>query len=297
MLPSATEIVCALGAGADLVGRSAECDYPPAVRALPVVMRPRTLDAARPSDEIDRRVRTARAAGESLYDLELDQLRRLRPDVLLTQDLCGVCSVTEAEVTAACAAAGIAPTVVSLTPRTLADVWASVETVGRAIGRTERARRLARSLAARAGERATGPPARVAVVEWLDPPILAGLWTPRMVRAAGATPVGPEEGAPGERVTWPQIAARRPELIVLSPCSFDLARTGRELAAPALAARVARAAARSRIVLADEAYFSRPGPRLADGIELLRALRVGRTEGPFPMPVRPYAAPAEEVSA
>ena len=133
VLPSATEIVFALGHGAELVARSAECDYPPEAKRLPVAMRPRTLDAERPSRAIDQRVREARARNESLYDLDSDLLRTVRPDLLLTQSLCGVCSVTEQEVQAACDLAGVRPEVVSLAPTNLAEVWASFTTVARAL--------------------------------------------------------------------------------------------------------------------------------------------------------------------
>jgi len=133
LLPSATEIVCALGHAADLVGRSAECDHPAEVRSLPVVMSARHWDPDTSSAVIDARVRTARGRGESLYSLDVALLRELRPDVLLTQDLCGVCSVTGSEVDAACAEAGIRPSVVSLTPRSLDEVWNSIETVGVAL--------------------------------------------------------------------------------------------------------------------------------------------------------------------
>ncbi len=296
VLPSATEIVFALGAGAELVGRSAECDYPAEVAARPVVMRPRTLDADQPSATIDQRVREARGQGESLYELDLARLRELRPDVLLTQDLCGVCSVTDEEVRQACRQAGIAPRIVSLTPRTLADVWATVEQVGEAIGRSPAARLLVEELRSRAAPDRSRASTRVAVVEWLDPPIVAGLWTPAMVRAAGAEPIGPEPGEVGWRSSWSELEALQPDLLVLSPCSFSVERSLRELQAPALRAQVRRVARSGSAWLADEAYFSRPGPRLADGVDLLRALLDGRT-GPFPMPARRWSSASTEAAA
>jgi iron complex transport system substrate-binding protein len=290
VLPSATEIVFALGHGAELVGRSAECDYPPVVRDLPVVMRPRTWDSEAPSAAIDARVRATRAAGESLYVLEVEELRRLRPDVLLTQDLCGVCSVTGPEVADACARAGVRPAIVSLTPRDLEEVWSSVEHVAEALGDPERGRQLGAVLRGR-----TRPPAglsgpRVAVVEWPDPPILAGLWVPEMVRAAGGTPVGPSSGDPGERTTWSRIASRQPDLVVVSPCSFSVERTSRELERPSIRAGLAELGTPPLgVFLADEAFFSRPGPRLADGVELVR--RLLRGEGwAGPMAVAPWSA-------
>ena len=283
LLPSATEIVCALGHGAELVGRSAECDYPPEVRRLDVVMRPRAHDFDAPSAAIDRRVVEARSRSESLYTLDLDRLRALAPDLLLTQDLCGVCSVTDSEVMEACAAVGIRPAIVSLSPRTLPEVWSSVERIGEALGDPVSGRRLASSLRERArGGSSRGP--RVAVVEWLDPPFLAGLWTPEIVEAGGGTPVGPAAGEPGVRTTWPEIAALAPELLILSPCSFPVERTRSELADESLAARVDSVTPFRGTFLADEAYFSRPGPRLTNGVDLVRRL-LRRTPGTSAMPV------------
>ncbi len=296
VLPSATEIVCALGAQGELVGRSAECDYPRSVTELPIVMRPRTLDPESPSAAIDARVREARSRDESLYELDIERLRSLRPDLLLTQDLCGVCSVTDAEVTAACAVAGVDPRIVSLTPRTLEEVWSTIVTVGGAIGRRDAGERLAEVCRQRAAA-APGPRRpSVAVVEWLDPPILAGLWTPDIVRAAGGEPLGPVPGGVGQRTSWPEIARARPELVVLSPCSFAVERTARELEDRRLRDLVGAVAPPRGVVLADEAYFSRPGPRLADGVALVASLL---REGPpaAPMPVARWGRPAPEAEA
>jgi len=297
VLPSATEIVCALGCRDELVGRSAECDYPASVRDLPVVMRPRTQDADRPSREIDARVQAVRGSHESLYELDIDLLRSLEPDVILTQDLCGVCSVTDAEVAAACAKADVAPRIVSLTPRTLSGVWESVETVGRALNEPEKGHSFARTLRDRtATPRVPRSAPRIAVVEWLDPPILAGLWAPDMVRAAGGRPLEVHRGQPGVRSTWSAVAEARPDLVVISPCSFSVDRTRRELEDRRIADEVARLHPPRGVYLADEAYFSRPGPRLADGVELLRAL-LARSGGAPPMPVETWVAPAAEASA
>ncbi len=290
LLPSATEIVFALGHGSDLVGRSQECDYPSDVRDRPVVMRAKTLDSHLPSDQIDQRVRQVRGSGESLYELDLHALRQLQPDVLLTQDLCGVCSVTEQEVADACAASGIAPTIVSLTPRRLEDVWRSLVQVGKAIGEVERAANLAEALRQRATRSRHGfePPPRIAVVEWLSPPILAGLWTPDIITAAGGAAVGVTAGSPGQRTSWTALSADRPDLLVLSPCSFSVERSRLELERPEIAGPLARVDPPLGTFVADEASFSRPGPRLAEGVELLAHLleRSGETG---PMPVERYA--------
>jgi iron complex transport system substrate-binding protein len=297
VLPSATEIVCALGARQEIVARSAECDYPPEVASVPVVMRARTLDGGRSSAEIDARVRATRGRGESLYFLDTDLLRSTRPEVLLTQDLCGVCSVTEAEVAEACAQAGVNPAVVSLTPRTLAEVWATFGVVGRAIGRLGEALRLT-DLTRERLPQLTSPPGvtRVAIVEWMDPPILAGLWTPDIVSFAGGTPLGPASGEPGRRTTWEELARLAPDLLVVSPCSFSVARTLRELRSGAIADHLRRVRAPLGTFVADEAYFSRPGPRLADGVDLVRAL-LRRSSPPSPMPVVRWVAGATEAVA
>ena len=289
VLPSATEIVSALGHGDELVARSAECDFPPEVRRLPIAMRPRTLDSERPSREIDGRVRAARSAGESLYRLDVDLLRSVRPDLLLTQNLCGVCSVTEAEVREACARAEVQPRVVSLAPTNLEEVWASFATVAEALRDPDAGRHLAGTTLDRVRPRpSTGH--RVAVVEWLDPPILAGLWTPDIVRFAGGVPVGPSAGETGVRRTWDDLARTPPDLLVISPCSFSVERTAREIRANReLRAAISRVRAPFGVYLADEAYFSRPGPRLADGVALIREILEGSSPS-APMPVEPLNA-------
>ncbi len=292
VLPSATEIVCALGHDSDLVGRSAECDAPEWVRRLPVVMAPRTNDFEAASGAIDARVTAARERGESLYRIDDRSLGQLRPDVVFTQDLCGVCSVTGPELEAACRAAGISPRVVSLSPRTLEDVWDSIEVVAAALDDAEAGRRLAAELRRRTSVSRHRRPETVAVVEWLDPPIVAGLWAPDMVAAAGARPwglgAGPA-GAPGRRVSWDELARSPPDLLVLSPCSFPVDRSLRELAAPTVRAQVASVHAPRGAYVVDEAYFSRPGPRLADGVELLRHL-LDDEPWEAPMPVAPWSS-------
>jgi len=287
VLPSATEIVCALGHGEELVGRSLECDYPPEVQRLPAVMWPRTIDADHTSAEIDERVRRVRGRGDSLYVLDIEALRALQPDLLLTQDLCGVCSVTSEEVTDACTRAGVAPRVLSLVPRTLEDVWRSFPTVAAALQDPEAGLRLeqAARTASAAARGTPGTAHRVAIVEWVDPPILAGLWDAEIVAAAGGVSVGPGKGEPSVRTTWKELAALAPDLVVISPCSFSVPRTERELSAPHVAEGVRRLSPALGVYLADEAYFSRPGPRLADGVRLVRSL-LERRAVHDPLPVR-----------
>jgi iron complex transport system substrate-binding protein len=285
LLPSATETVCTLGAARDLVGRSVECDYPEAVRSLPVVMHPRALDATRPSGEIDARVRATRATGESLYALDLELLRALRPDLLLTQDLCAVCSVTDAEVRAACEVVGVSPRIASFSPLRLSDVWDTVEGIGEAVGRRPAGALLSNALRSfelrqrrRAALRTKRP--RVAIVEWLDPPILSGLWTPDIVAAAGGLSIGPAPGGRAQTTSWPELAIQGPDLVVLSPCSFSVERTVHELGDPTPLGALDPSLG---CWIADEAFFSRPGPRLAKGIELVASLLDGS----------PTAAPGE----
>jgi iron complex transport system substrate-binding protein len=275
VLPSATETVFAVGAGDRLVGRSEECDYPAAARDLPVVMRARTSDSDRSSAEIDERVRGAVNSGEGLYSLDVALLARLSPDVILTQDLCRVCSVTDEEVLRACRSAGVDARIVSLSPARLDDVWTGVATIAAAVGATGDGRQLAESLRHEAQPRdapAVSSRPRVAVLEWTDPPILAGLWTPDSIQAAGGTAVGPLPGEPGRRTTWRDLAQQSPDLVLVSPCSFRVERTRAELATGAAADGLAALRPAFGTWLADEAHFSRPGPRLIDGVRLIRSL-------------------------
>jgi iron complex transport system substrate-binding protein len=191
---------------------------------------------------------------------------------------------------------GIDPTIVSLAPRRLSEVWESIETVGRALGDPETAGRLADRLRRRCPPSSLLGGPRVAVVEWLDPPILAGLWTPDVVSAAGGAPVGPPPGSPAIRTTWSAIAAERPDLVVVSPCSFSVGRSRRELSAPHLGAELASVRPPLGTFVADEAYFSRPGPRLADGVDLVRDLLKGSLERP-PLPVVRWSPGDLEVSS
>jgi iron complex transport system substrate-binding protein len=289
LLPSATEIVFRLGHGSEIVGRSAECDFPPEVGALPIVMRAKRLDAGGTSGEIDSEVRQLRDRGESLYALEIDLLKRLSPDVILTQDLCGVCSVTGDEVVEACRSAGLQPEIVALSPRTLMDVVGCIREVARAIDAD--ARPLQGELEARLDvvkNRERRESLRISVVEWLDPPIVAGLWASEMIEHAGGLAVGGVRSAGGEhRTRWEALAEDQPDLLVLSPCSFPVEKTVRELDDPTLQ-RAIRAVSSREVWIADEAYFSRPGPRLWDGVELLADLNDGRTPR-APMPVLPWS--------
>lgn len=286
LLPSATEIVSRLGVESWLVGRSEECDSPSSVLELPIVMRARTLDRDQTSAEIDARVRATRRENESLYHLDLDALRTLRPDVIFTQDLCAVCSVTESEVTSACLKSGVTPRIVSLSPRSLEGVWKSIVEVGDVLRLPDQGQALAEELRRRAATPAPPKKARVAVLEWLDPPFLSGLWTPDMITSGGGIPVGPTSGSEGVRTTWSHVRELRPDLVILSPCSFSVNRTVHELNNSLARNELDGLQPSLGIWVADEAYFSRPGPRLADGVELIRSLLWIQEPADPPMPVQ-----------
>lgn len=277
LLPSTTEIVCALGCRERLVGRSHECDFPPEVATLPVLTRPK-LDTSASSSAIDERVKSLVRDGLSVYRVDAERLRELRPDLVLTQDQCEVCAASLGDVEQALAEwTGARPRVLSLDPRTLADVWSDVIRVAEALGVPERGRALGESLASRVAEvadrarRATHRPS-VACVEWLDPLMAAGNWVPELVTLGGGRNLFGETGAHSPWLDFASFAASDPDVIVALPCGFDLARTRAEL--PALARQPGwqelRAVREGRVFLTDgNQYFNRPGPRLADSLEIL----------------------------
>jgi len=276
LLPSATEIVYALGLGESVVGVTHECDYPPQARTKPAVTGS-VLDQRAASATIDRLVAGSVHDHRGIYTLNERLLQDLAPDLILTQELCAVCAVSYAEVQrAAWILSGDAP-IVSLEPRTLGDILATVTLVGSLTGRTEAAARLVTDMeariatvAARAGQAARRP--RVYCMEWIDPPFRAGHWIPEMVRLAGGVEVLGHEGARSTRATWPEVAAAAPEVVVVMPCGFDVARTAQELPAvrdwPEWTGL--SAVADGQVWITDgSAYFSRPGPRIVDGLEIL----------------------------
>jgi len=277
LLPSTTEIACALGFEARLVGRSHECDFPESVRGLPVLTEAK-LDAGAPSREIDSRVKRLVREGLSVYRVDAERLRELRPELILTQDQCRVCAASLGDVEQALADwIGGRPRVVSLDPRTLSDVWRDFDRVAEALGAPERGPALGRALAARlteVGERSgrLRERPRVACIEWIDPPMAAGHWMPELVWLAGGAPLLAETGRPTPWIEWEALRRADPDAIVVLPCGFDLARTRRELA-PLLARpgwQELSAVRRGRVYLADgHRYFNRPGPRLADSLEIL----------------------------
>jgi len=278
LLPAATEIVCALGAEGELVGVSHECDFPPAVRDRPRLTGSRlgTTDSA----AIDAEVRELVSSALSIYPLDAELLARLAPDVIVTQDLCRVCAVPRNEVEAAARDAGLTPrALVALAPRSLADVFADVLRVGEALGRADRARALVAELRRRLDQLAARTQRlprrpRVLTLEWLEPAMVGGTWMPELVAVAGGTALGARAGELAPTRTLDELGAFEPEVLVIKPCGFDLARTRgeRALVARVVAACGGSARATGAVWLADgNAFFNRPGPRLVESAEILAA--------------------------
>jgi iron complex transport system substrate-binding protein len=278
LLPSATEIVYALGLGDDLVGVTDECDYPPDAVSKPVISRS-ALPQGRiqTPHEIDEAVREQAGGGGQLYVLDRDLLRRERPDVILTQDLCRVCAVPSGQVQQALDELGLPEAqVVSLDPQTLDDVVGQLETVGKLLDREDRAAEIAASMRMRiAAVKETAarlPSVSVFCLEWSAPPFSGGHWLPEMVEAVGGVPVLAEKGQPSREVAWHEIRSATPEVVVFMPCGYYLEEAEEEartfLAHPEFADTPA---ARNGNVFAVDAtsFFSRPGPRIVDGIEIL----------------------------
>jgi iron complex transport system substrate-binding protein len=276
LIASSTELVCALGLGDALVARSHECDHPPWVRGLPQVTRAR-VDGTASSAEIDRQVKGALQGALSVYEVDGPALEALRPDVILTQMQCEVCAVSERDVAAALGGwSGPPPRVVALSPQGLEDVWRDVERVGEALGVPERGRALAADLRARvaavAARVAGRPRPRVVLLEWLDPVMVAGNWTPTLCALAGGDDLlgAPDRHAP--YVRWEDVVSADPDALVALPCGFDLARTRAELATLARRPGWAdlRAVRAGQVFACDgNAFFNRPGPRLAESVEAL----------------------------
>jgi iron complex transport system substrate-binding protein len=273
LLPSATEIVYTLGLEGHLVGITDECDWPPQARTVQVVSHSALPAAAEPA-EIDRLVSASIGGGQPLYRLDTDAIRDLRPDLVLSQDLCAVCAVPSGHVNQALEVLGCQAEVVSLDPSSLEEVLDGVLQVGKAArvpGRAEEVvaglrDRLASVQAAVAGlERP-----RVFALEWGDPPFNGGHWVPEMLQVAGAEAVLACPGAPSVRVAWAQIEAAAPQVVVFMPCGYDL-RAAVEEAGRTLLARPELAGVEAIIAVDASAYCSRPGPRLVDGVEILAA--------------------------
>jgi iron complex transport system substrate-binding protein len=270
LLPSATEIVYALGIDDDLVGVTFECDEPAAARRdKTVVVGGRDTSSMTPA-EIDAYVRSRLAAGGDLYTLHAGALAALDPDLILTQDLCRVCAIPSGQVEDALDHLGCRADVIALDPHTLDEVLDTLMVVGQRTGADDRARQLIDALRTRltAVERAIAhlPRPRVAVVEWVDPPFTAGHWVPDMVRAAGGEPVAATPGARSVETTWPAIAAAQPDVVIVAPCGYHV--DGAAMQANTVLDKVP---AIPVWAIDADGIVVRPGPRLVDGVEALAA--------------------------
>lgn len=276
LLPSATEIICILGLEDQLVGVTHECDYPEPVRRLPKVTRT-LIPTEASSADIDRLVRERLQKQRALYTLDMLVLEELQPDLIVTQALCDVCAVAEEEVRAAACSLPAAPRVINLEPETLAGVFDCIEQVGAAAGVERTATDVVRALrarvdvvAARTGRLQHRP--RVALLEWLDPPFSCGHWNPELVRLAGGIEVLGREGRRSRTLDWDEIRDSDPEIIVIACCGFSLERTLVDVEhLRRLPAWTQLRAVRNDCVYAVDGsqYFSRPGPRLVDSLEIL----------------------------
>jgi iron complex transport system substrate-binding protein len=270
LLPSATEIAFALDLADDVVGVTHECDWPPKARKKQRVSFTTLPEGLAPA-EIDRAVSESIGRGEPIYRLDKEAIRELHPDLVLTQDLCAVCAVPTGDVAAALDELGCRAEVVSLDPHSLNDLFECIVRVGEATGTRSRAlslveemqRRLDAVAASVAGQTL---PSTLAL-EWSDPPFNGGHWVPEMIRIAGGEPVLAADGAPSARLAWDEIAAAAPEVVAFMPCGYGLDAAAVE--ASYLTKRDELASVRQIFALDASAYFSRPGPRLVDGVEIL----------------------------
>jgi len=272
LLPSATEIVFALGLGDALVGVSFECDYPPEAQSLPIVSGTALpIDTPMSAAEIDAEVSTRVAADESIYSLDAERIRAAAPDVILAQDLCAVCAVPSGAVEEALDILGCRAEVVSLDPGSLDDVIGCIGRVGGVVDRQAEAAALMANLRERV-ERVRAavsarPRPRALALEWSDPPFNGGHWVPDMIDAAGGESVLSIPGARSRRLTWAEIADAAADVVLFMPCGYSLDDAVRE--GTELMARPELGSDTQLWALAGDAYFSRPGPRVVDGVEIL----------------------------
>jgi iron complex transport system substrate-binding protein len=270
LVPHATELLFALGLGDEVVGVTHECDYPPAAEGLPQITRD-VLPAGLSAAEIDTAVRERTLAGEAIYELDRQALAALEPDLIVTQALCPVCAVSYDEVAEVAKTLPSAPRVIALDPKTLGETLGDVRTIAQATDRRDAGVELIQSVAARLDRVKLAvrgqPRPRVAALEWLDPVFIAGHWTPQLIELAGGEDVLGLPGEPSDTVSWEELAASRPDVVVVMPCGYDAPRAHAEAVTYQ---RELTALGAQRIVAVDaSAYFSRPGPRLIDGLELL----------------------------
>jgi iron complex transport system substrate-binding protein len=280
LLPSATEIVCALGFESELVGRSHECDFPPSVKRLPALTEPK-FNPEGSSAEIDARVKAIVRDALSVYRVDAEKLRELRPDVIVTQSQCEVCAVNQADVDAAVAQwTGTRPTVVSLAPFSLADVFADMQRVAVALGAPERGDKLVHELQMRCAEirdvasKLKNRPT-VGIIEWIDPMMAAGNWMPQLVETAGGINLFGKAGEHSPWMKFDALSEADPEVIIIAPCGFGIPRASEELYQLQKLSgwQKIRAVQNGRVFVADgNQYFNRPGPRIAESLEILAEL-------------------------
>ena len=282
LVPGATEVVAALGMADRLVGISHECDFPATVRHAPVMVEA-VVGSNQASHAIDQAVKDVLASGQRLYRLNEQAFIEAQPDVILSQDLCHVCAVTPDQLSRAIRTLPSTPKMVTLNPTTLDDILSDVERIGRSIGAETEGKAFAATLRdrlervrRRAAERSHRP--RVLCLEWLAPLYRGGHWVPEMVDIAGGTDVLGHAGQPSKTVSWEAVAASHPEIVVVMPCGFSVERTIAELCTLVRTSQPwAHALATwTTVAVVDAAsYFSRPGPRLIDGAELLADILAG----------------------
>jgi iron complex transport system substrate-binding protein len=270
LVPSATEMLFALGVGDEVTAVTHECDHPPEVLELPKVTRDVVGPGLAP-DEIDRAVRELTEQGRAIYELDEHALRSLAPDLIVTQALCAVCAVSYDDVRALAERMDPAPEVLALDPHTLGEVLGDVRTLAQATDAKDAGVDLVQDAAARIDRVRLAvrdaPPVSVAALEWLDPVYVAGHWTPQLIEFAGGLDVLGLAGERSETRSWEEIAAARPEVVVCMPCGYDAERALEE--AESFADELAELGARRVVAVDAAAYFSRPGPRLVDGLELM----------------------------
>lgn len=276
LIASSTEIVHALGFGSQLVGCSHECDYPESVRELPVCTEPKFRSDGS-SYEIDQRVKAIVQEGLSVYRVNADMLDRLQPTHIITQDQCEVCAVSLRDVEeAACALLSSRPEIVSLKPNSLADIFADIVRVGTALGAAGAAEQLNGALKeridkVRAGAWSALPKPTVACIEWIEPLMAAGNWMPELVELAGGVNLFGEGGKHSPWMTWQELVERDPDVIVVCPCGFDIARTLEEMHVIAAQPhyKELKASKNAKVIVADgNQYFNRPGPRVIESLEI-----------------------------
>jgi iron complex transport system substrate-binding protein len=280
-LPSGTEILFALGLGESVCGVTFECDHPAEARSKPVVVYSK-LAHGLPEKEIDRQVKDVSSRGESLYRLDAEKLREIQPDVIVTQDLCHVCAASPDDLGAVLSSLEKIPKILALTPHTIDEVWSDIQTVGDACGCPEKARQLVAEVKQKTALNCTvtDDAPRVLCLEWLDPPFVGGHWVPEMVKLAGGIDVLGHAGLPGYEVDWNTIEANDPDIILAMPCGYHREEVEHELAISPFPPEwhSLRAVREGRVFAMDSSsHFSRPGPRIADGVielaELFARLR------------------------